>query len=216
MELDELLLEKLPEVYNWKKRVATIESCTHWEDFGLFDEKACVECIKRGMHCDEKEVAKFLVADTVVITYLLEDYLKEYARHYKMAQRSVCDFLHVDVQYKRFVLNEMTCSKEEYVEPFDNERGHNDGKREKARKQFNRVIDLLIQVKEIDGYISSFTEKIGLFSWKIPTSDYNSAEQSMNVFMKPQKIVGNITVLSDLTAGFKFVQQIYPNPFVFD
>lgn len=216
MELDKLLLEKLPETYKWKKRVATIQSQTYWDDFALNDDKACSECVKRGMECQEKEVAKFSVINTVVISYSLEDYLKEYAKHYKIAQGSVCDFLHLDALCKRFVLNEMTCTKEEYVNPFDNYKGHNDGKREKARRQLNSVIDLFIHVKEMDDYISKFTEKIGLFSWRIPASVSNNAEKSMNIFMKPQQIVGDITTLSDINAGFKFVQQIYPCIFTFD
>ena len=125
-------------------------------------------------------------------------------------------FIHLDCCNNRFVLNELTCTKEEYVNPFVNSKGENDGKREKARKQLNSVISLLNEVKEIENYISAFREKIGLFSWKIPTADSNDAEKAMGMFMQPQRLVGNITVLADLEHGFKFVQQLYPTAFVFN
>lgn len=215
MELEELLLNTLPTTYHWRKRMDALESQTYWEDFQLNDKKACDNCANLGKECEDKVVANFIVNNTVVITYQLEDYFKEYARFYKKAQGNVCDFVHINASYQQFVLNELTCTKEEYVDPYVNSKGQNDGKREKARQQFNHIISLLTDVKEITNYISLFHERIGLFSWKIPSAASNDAEKSMGMFMQPQQSVGNISVLSNLNNNFKFVQQIYPTAFVF-
>ena len=215
MELEYLLLDVLPNTYQWKKRVSKLETQTYWEDFELNDEKACESCINKGKQCEEKVVANFKVDATTVLSCQLENYLKEYARYHKMAQGSVCDFLHVDCSYGKFVLNELTCTKKEYVEPYINSKGQNEGKREKARKQLNQVISLLSGVNEIVAYMKMFDERIGLFSWKIPTEDSDNAEKSMGIFMQPQRVVGNITTMSELNNGFKFVQQIYPVVFMF-
>lgn len=215
MEFEELLLNTLPATYHWKKRVHALESQTFWEDFQLNDKRACDNCANIGKECEEKVVANFKVSNTVVITYQLEEYFKEYARFYKKAQGNVCDFVHINSSFQQFVLNEMTCSKQEYVEPYVNSKGRNDGKREKARQQFNNIISLLTDVKEMTDYISLFREKIGLFSWRIPSDGSNDAEKSMGMFMQPQQSVGNISVLSNLNNDFKFVQQLYPATFVF-
>lgn len=216
IEIEELLLKKLPEYHQWKQRVTDLSPSCHWEDFSLSDEKACEKCKQNGTECEDKETAKFTVRNTVVFSINLENYLMEYARHYKLVQGCKCDFLHLDALNKYFVLNELTCSIEKYVNPFINSKGTQDGKREHARKQLHNIIHLLMQVAEIQAYISSFTEKIGLFSWKIPSSRTNTAEEAMNIFMQPQQLVRNITILSEMNQGFKFVQQIYPQTFIFD
>ena len=216
MDIEELLIKKLPEFYRWRQWVTNLTPICHWEDFSLSDDIACEQCKKNGMECDEKETAKFSVRNTVVHSFDLENYLMEYARHYQLARSCKCDFLHVDVLYKYFVLNELTCSIEKYVDPYTNSKGTQDGKREHARKQLNNVINLLIQVDDLKTFIATFSEKIGLFSWRIPSSQTNAAEKAMNLFMQPQQLVGNITIISEMNQGFKFVQQIYPYSFKFD
>lgn len=215
MEFDKLLLDVLPVTFRWKKWVDILDSQTYWENFKLNDAKACKNCINIGKQCKELTVANFIVENTVVLSYQLEDFWDEYAKHYKKAQGSVCDYIHIDISYNKFVLNELTCTKEVYVNPFVNTKGQQDGKREKARKQMNSVVSLLNEVNEIENYISTFGEKIGLFSWRIPSDDSNVAEKAMGMFMQPQKAVGDITVLTGLNHGFKFVQQLYPATFKF-
>lgn len=216
MDLESLLLEVLPDTFGWRKRVSTLNSRLHSMDFALTDNNACTQCEVRGNSCEEKEVAKFSVNGTEVVTYDIEGYLNQYANHYKKAKGSRCDYLHIDTSQKYFVLNELTCTAEEYVNPYTNSSGPQDGKREKARRQINAVIGLLMSVKELDSFINSHPRKIGLFSWRIPTSTANEAETAMNMFMQPQQAVEDITTLSNIDGGFEFIQQIYPCRFVFD
>lgn len=215
MDLEKLLFEVLPDTFGWKRYVTALECNVHAVDFRLMDENACIQCEKRGIPCEEKEVALFSVDGTEVLTYNMESYLNQYASHYKKAKGCRCDFLHLDTQRNYFVLNELTCSAEKYVDPYVNSSGQQDGKREKARRQINAVIGLLMEVKELESYIESFSQKIGLFSWRIPNSNTNEAENAMNMFMQPQQAVENITTLSNLNGGFQFVQQIYPSQFKF-
>lgn len=215
MELEKLLLEVLPDTLGWKRRITNMEVRQHTADFVLTDDKACMQCESRGMSCDEKVVALYSVNNAEVKTYDIETYLTTYAKFYQKAKGCRCDYLHIDTSKKHFVLNELTCSAEKYVDPFENSKGLQDGKREKARKQMNTVIELMMEVEELKAYIHSYAQNIGLFSWKIPESKANDAERAMNLFMQPQQTVGNITILSSIDGGFKFMQQIYPSQFKF-
>lgn len=210
--IEKILLEELPAANNWKQKVTSLASVCYTKDFQLFDGKACGQCLNK---CEGKSVARFAVKGTVVLSYAFEDYLLAYGR-YKKAQGCKCDFLHIDAKEKYFVLNELTCSVKEYVEPFVNTRGPQDGKRIHAKKQMSNVLHLFAELSSFNEYISAFCEKIALFSWRIPGEPINKAEESMAVFLQPQQCVSDITLLDTMENEFKFVQQIYPSVFVFD
>ena len=214
--IESFLIEELPDANRWKRKVTSLDCVCYTEDFQLFDEKACCKCQDTSnTSCGEKAVAKFKVKDTVVLSYGLEDYLLAYGR-YKKAQGSKCDFLHIDAQEKRFVLNELTCSIEKYVDPFTNTKGSQEGKRAHAKKQMVNVIQLFAELPSLKDYMLSFLERIALFSWRIPGEPINKAEESMATFLQPQQWVSNITLLESMPHDFKFIQQIYPSTFVFD
>lgn len=213
--IEKILIEELPSVNRWKRKKESLDFNCYTEDFDLFDEKACHECMLKGFGCTDKSVARFSIKETAVFTYSLEEYLLAYCR-YKKAQGCKCDFLHIDAQEKRFVLNELTCSAEKYVNPFSNTKGLQDGKRIHAKNQMTNVIQLFSELVSFKEYVSTFSERIALFSWRIPGEPVNEAEKSMSVFLQPQQLVSDITVMDTMDYEFKFVQQIYPSVFVFD
>ena len=213
--IEKILIEELPSANRWKRQTESLDIVYHTEDFELSDEKACHACEQKGAGCTDKSVARFAVKETVVLTFSLEEYLLAYCR-YKKAQGCKCDFLHIDAQEKRFVLNELTCSAEKYVNTFSNTKGHQDGKRIPAKKQMSNVIHLFAELDSFQDYVSAFTERIALFSWRIPGIALNEAEKSMVTFLQPQQLVSDITVMDTMDYEFKFVQQIYPSVFVFE
>ncbi len=209
--MENLLLDVLPQHNGWKRYVETLSVVKNRLPFTLCDTVACRACGDRNMHCGNQEVARFsMTGDNEVISVGIEEYLMEYAKHYKKAQGCKCDYLHYDNGGTRVVLNELTCSQEKFVNPYQNQMGRQDGKRIHAMKQMDNVVGLLMEVPNIAALVNGFTDKHCLFSWRIPERNVNVAEQAMNAFMAPQRNVANITIMNPMNSGFLFVQQIYP------
>ena len=216
-DIKQLLLNELPVHFGLthKATAGDLNLQEHQnEDFSFCDKKACTACKNKGMQsCTTLEVAKYHAGTSKVLTIDIETVLAKY-NGYDGLRNNRCDLLHVDTDLSKFVLNELTCTKPKYVEPFDNTSGHQDGKRNKAQKQMEEVAKLLIEVPAIQSYIKTFNERIALFSWRDPSQDEkpaNIAEQSMEQFGLPLQFISNITTLDVLDNGFKFVQQLYPS-----
>lgn len=209
--MEKLLLDVLPQHNGWKNYVGALTVMTNKLPFTLYDAIACKACGDKNMHCGNEEVAKFSVTgDNEVVSIAIEEYLMAYAKHYKKAQGCKCDYLHYDNGGTRMVLNELTCSQEKYVNPFQNQRGRQDGKRIHTMTQMGNILELLMEVPDIEAFVNGFTIKHCLFSWRIPERKVNIAERAMNAFMAPQRNVANITIMTPMSSGFLFVQQIYP------
>lgn len=186
------------------------------EESSIYDDKACTACKLNGRQlCKTQEVAKFQAGTNNVLTIDIEDFLTKYSKHLLSSR---CDLLHTTEGFTQFVLNELTCTRPEYVEPYYNKKGHQAGKREKARNQMEEVVKLLNKVPVIHSYIEAFDKKVALFSWRNPMQDEasaNKAEQSMIQFGMPLQLVSNITTLGKLSNNFVFVQQLYPAVYQF-
>lgn len=61
----------------------------------------------------------------------------------------------------------MTCTQEKYVKPYNNSRGHNEGKRAKAYKQLLTSITKLVVVPEIATKIRAYANKSALFAVRL-------------------------------------------------
>src|SRR5574344_565512 len=215
-DIEQLLVEELPSHFGLTHRVlaADLNMQEHQnEDFSFNDKKACRNCIQNNRKsCTIQEVAKFHVGTNKVLTIDIENVLTIYSKS-KSIIKERCDLLHVTENLSKFVLNELTCSNAKYVEPYDNTRRHQKGKRDKAQKQMEEVAKLLNRVPAIKSYIDAFGEKIALFSWRDPLlgeSTTNVAEESMQTFGLPLNLISNIKTLEELDNGFTFVQQLYP------
>jgi hypothetical protein len=209
--MENLLLDVLPQHNGWKRYVHALTVATNRLSLTLSDTVACKACGERNRHCGNEEVARFsMTGDNEVMSVAIEEYLMAYAKHYQKAQGCKCDYLHYDNGGTRVVLNELTCSQEKFVNPYQNQMGRQDGKRIHAMKQMDNVVGLLMEVPNIAALVNGFTDKHCLFSWRIPERNVNVAEQAMNAFMAPQRNVANITIMNPMNSGFLFVQQIYP------
>ncbi len=221
-ELAVLFTDVLPSHYGWRKKVETVDCVSHEGIFAIHDESACERCKELGRNCDNPEVAKFQTGKCEVYSYEIEAYLDIYAQSYKVVRGVKCDFVHFDANHEKFVLNELTCSRKQFVEPFSNSKGPQEGKREHARRQMEAVSDILCQVPELNGFIQSFGERIALFSWRnqementLDKEERTMADTAMTMFLEPLESVADIREMAGLSNGFCFVQQLYPAVFSF-
>lgn len=220
-ELENLFLNVLPVYYGWTKKVDTIATMWHIGAFVFHDEKACNQCVVKGNECNSHEVAKY-ESENEVCSVDIEAYLDVYARSYKLVRGVRCDFLHFDMNNEKFVLNELTCSRKKFVEPYTNSKGVKEGKREHARRQMENVACILCNVPELNECIQGFKQRVALFSWRnrskeetIKTEKVTKAEEAMSLFLEPLETVADIREMADLSNNFRFVQQLYPAPFIF-
>lgn len=215
--IENLLLDDLPAHFNLtpKASVNDLNVQEHQnEEFSINDDKACKMCEKQNRRsCITKEVAKFKAGIDKVLTIDVETVLSQYNGSTRLRNKR-CDLLHVDSGFSKFVLNELTCTIPEYVNPYDNTSGHHDGKRIKVLLQLTTVADLLLSIPNIASYIAAFDKKVALFSWRNPLQEEkaaNIAEESMQQFGLPDQTISNITTISTLKNGFAVVQQLYPS-----
>lgn len=119
-----------------------------------------------------------------------------------------CDFILSDLETQSWiVLNELY-------------KGDNpDNKLEKARAQLKSTIGKLCLDKDeqADGnahFLSQFTYKVALFSYRFESSKGESAvAKGISGFNKPTQIAGNVTSEERFPEDFVWVQCIYPAPF---
>jgi hypothetical protein len=218
--IENLLLDDFPVHFNIlpKASINDLNVQEHQnEEFSINDDKACKMCEKQNRRsCITKEVAKFKAGIDKVLTIDVETFLLQYDGSTRLRNLK-CDLLHVDSGFGQFVLNELTCTIPEYVNPYDNTSGHHDGKRIKAQLQLTTVADLFLSIPNIASYIAAFDKKVALFSWRNPLQEdtpTNIAEESMQLFGLPDQAISNITTISTLRNGFTFVQQLYPSVYL--
>lgn len=208
------LLEKdFPVYYGVHRPIAvTIESKTG--DFSLNDSKACAAC--KGMTtCNPpQEVEKFIHSgEAFVIHY--EEYISQY-NGTKVDVEERCDYLIYDEQQKNFIINELTCSQEKYINPYINSQGQQIGKRAKAQIQMTKSIERLKNVPTICSAIDKYEKKIALFACRIRQVNIGDAAiNSMNTFLSSLKIVSHIEGAS-LPGNFVFEQLIYDEVYDLD
>lgn len=221
LDIVQLLVNDLPDHYRLIHRATEADLIVEEhanEVFVLNDNTSCNACEERGTRsCKDKEVARMDATSARVYSIDIENFLLRYNRS-KRLNGVKCDYLHIDESMSKMVFNELTCTKQKYVEPYDNTSGHHEGKRIHAIRQMLKVAELLASIPTIKNYMAQFGQKIALFSWRNPEADEqapNVAEKSMMVFDEPSKIAENTTLTSMLPDGFIFVQQFYPSCFNF-
>lgn len=137
-----------------------------------------------------------------------EHYIDSFKGSSQASKGKKCDFILSDLDTQSWiVLNELY------------EGDNPDNKLEKARAQLKSTIGKLCLDKDeqADGnahFLSQFTYKVALFSYRFESSKVESAvAKGISGFNKPTLIVGNVTLEAPLPEGFVMVQRIYPAPF---
>lgn len=150
-----------------------------------------------------------------IVVVDFEQYVNQYTNALRAGSGQKCDFILCSEEwFSVFVLNELTETKERYLEAFvqPQEGERRTGKREKALRQLEASIEKLYAVPELEEYINRFERKVALFSYRIPEGDKGEVGMSMAAFARPMSIVSSIQSSDTLGHGFSFQQRLYPQP----
>lgn len=131
------------------------------------DNKACTECKYSGRKICDDEVVLRLNSENPLTIVNLEDFFTKFDGNALSSVRDKCDLMLYDNVHNRLAFCEMTCTQEKYVKPYNNSRGHNDGKRAKAYKQLFTSITKLVVVPEIATKIRAYANKSALFAVRL-------------------------------------------------
>lgn len=131
------------------------------------DNKACTECENSGRKICDDEVVLRLNSENPLAIVNLEDFFTKFDGNALSSVRDKCDLMLYDNVHNRLAFCEMTCTQEKYVKPYNNSRGHNDGKRAKAYKQLLTSITKLVVVPEIATKIRAYANKSALFAVRL-------------------------------------------------
>lgn len=113
----------------------------------------------------------------------LEDFFTKFDGNALSSVRDKCDLMLYDNVHNRLAFCEMTCTQEKYVKPYNNSRGHNEGKRAKAYKQSLTSITKLVVVPEIATKIRAYANKSALFAVRLKEMS-NERESSVLATMQ--------------------------------
>lgn len=154
--------------------------------------------------------------DIHVINY--EQYINQYTRG-KASKGKRCDFVLYDARRSHFVVAELThCLKNSL-----NKGVHDDSsktKEETAETKYRDTIQTLCKVSEIRSFIEQYPVKSCVFACRLK-DDQNTQDtvsRAMDGFQAAVQEVGTITrteplVIEDM--GFRYIQCIYPEPYIF-
>lgn len=147
------------------------------------DNKACTECESSGRKICDDEVVLRLNSENPLTIVNLEDFFIQFDGNALSSVRDKCDLMLYDNVHNRVAFCEMTCTREKFVQPYNNSRGHNDGKRAKAYKQLLTSIAKLAVVPEIATKICAYANKSALFAVRLKEMS-NERESSVLATMQ--------------------------------
>lgn len=198
----------------WKASYVVLHKTVNEPKFEISDQVPDIVCLP------DTGIAQYTnvnVLDIIIINY--EKYINQYGSGIEAGKGLKCDFIvYEDTNRSIFLLNELTQCKNIYLDTHQQEKEKVEGKRDKSVRQLNDTITKLMNVPVINGYINSFTKRVGLFSYKLTDQSFGTDQmenpfiQSIANFAMPQNIVSNISG-AHLKDGFVFEQRIYPISF---
>lgn len=147
------------------------------------DNKACTECENSGRKICDDEVVLRLNSENPLTIVNLEDFFTQFDGNALSSVRDKCDLMLYDNVHNHLAFCEMTCTREKFVKPYNNSRGHNDGKRAKAYKQLLTSIAKLAVVPEIATKICAYANKSALFAVRLKEMS-NERESSVLATMQ--------------------------------
>lgn len=176
------------------------------------DNKACTECEKSGRKICDDEVVLRLNSENPLTIVNLEDFFTQFDGNALSSVRDKCDLMLYDNVHNRLAFCEMTCTREKFVKPYNNSRGHNDGKRAKAYKQLLTSIAKLAVVPEIATKICAYANKSALFAVRLKEM---SNERDSSVIATMQRFSDFARSIQDgatlnMGNGFTFEVVQYP------
>ena len=101
-------------------------------------------------------LAKYQNINSLYITVINYEAFINTLPHKFIQNREKCDLIVISENNQYFLLNELTDTVPQYVNPFTNSKGLQPGKRNKAIKQLLKSLTDLLEVVSIKSYINYF------------------------------------------------------------
>lgn len=203
--------KKYKEYYGASRNVVVENSLLDAGISSLRDSKACSECKQQGKNCCETEEILRISHNYSITKVELEKFFTQFDGTRRSSLKDKCDILLFDDKDHRIAFCEMTCSQSKYIEPYENSKGHQVGKRAKAHKQLKSSIDKLASVPDIASSMNRYNHRTALFAVRHKGSNNQSSEISnVNKFIIFPKSI-QTDAKSDIGNGFSFEVVEYPN-----
>lgn len=204
--------EKYKEHYGGTRKVIVEKSLLDAGISSFRDSKACSECKQQGKDCCETEENLRISHNCSITKVELEKFFTQFDGTSRSSLKDKCDILLFDDKGHRIAFCEMTCSQNKYIEPYDNSKGHQVGKRAKAYQQLKSSIDKLAKVPDIASSMNRYDHRTALFA--VRHKDSNNQKESFEIsnvnkfIIFPKSIQANAK--SDIGNGFSFEVVEYP------
>lgn len=193
-------------------RDVLIKERTTGPGLSLFsDNKACTECKNSGRKaCDDETVLR-INSKLPLLIINIEEFFTQFDGNTLSSVKDKCDLMLYDKEHNRLAFSEMSCTQEKYVKPYDNSRGHNNGKRAKAFRQLCASIAKLMDVPEIAAKICAYNNKCALFAVRLKDAPVvkTSPLATMQKFSNFVRSIQNGAILN-MGNGFTFEVVQYP------
>ena len=177
------------------------------------DEIACEDCKNRQkQQCDAAtdEQNFKLSSNSEVEVVDIEQFFNQFDGK-RAGVSSRCDLMLYSNNKIAFV--DMYCGQQKFVHPYINQKGLQEGKLAKVRKQITNTIDKLCEVPSIHLKVLLYGKKVGVFACrkKQALGEGTRDEENMQVFFHPTFETDAFTLLAN---GFEFFTVEYPDEFV--
>lgn len=181
----------------------------------LKDKKSCDTCPSEHRICvnnDEAVVFK-IDARSEIAKIDIEKFFVQFDGK-TAGIRKKCDLMFYN--NSNVILCDMTCSENQYIEPFINSRGANEGKRSKAYGQIESVINALMKIDAIKNRLEDCTHKIGLFAMRVKDNSLANDDVCNNMEIFTEEFENHQTNVTDMGNGFLFKTISYPEIYSID
>ena len=175
----------------------------------LGDDKACKECPKDKKICTNAEEGTVLKVDirSKISKVNIEQFFVQFDGT-KASIKKKCDVMLYNTS--NVILCDMTCTKNKYVEPYNNSKGKQIGKRATAYEQIESVINALTEVPDIKNKFDDCSNKVALFALRLKdnSEQFDNVENNMMVF--ESQFENSQLCLTDMGNNFQFKTITYP------
>lgn len=210
-ELYKIYYKVVREVTIDKSRIAAGTS-------SFYDSKACSKCEEQKRRaCEAKEVLK-INHNRQIFKVELEKFFNQFDGLTLSSLKDKCDLMLYDQDNEHLVFCELTCTQSKYIEPYDNTKGHHEGKRAKAYKQLKSSIGKLAAVPKIAARMNEYNHRSALFAVRQKEDTEQEDSLELTNIRRFSALTDSIQqeAKSDIGNGFTFEIVKYPNIYHWD
>ena len=179
----------------------------------FYDSKACSECEEQERRvCEAKEVLK-INHNRQIFKVELEKFFNQFNGLTLSSLKDKCDLMLYGQDNDHLVFCELTCTQSKYIEPYNNTKGHHEGKRAKAYKQLKSSISKLAAVPLIASRMNKYNHRTALFAVRQKEDTKQEDSLELSNIRRFTALTNSIQqdAKSDIGNGFTFEIVKYPN-----